>query len=99
MGMLYLRRQMQSLAAAEELVDKQFDPLPADLIDGLIDFAEHQGKRDGVLTLLRLIRTEYGRNGVRYGHVYWIMDLLDKDFDPDNISNIPSFRREDATTP
>lgn len=91
-GMFFVGQRLQALRAAKEMVEKQYDPLPDDLIDGLVQYGEQQHQKKTVLALLRIIRTHHGRDGVRYGHIYWIDAVLKEGTNPEEIDQVPSFR-------
>ncbi len=92
-GMYFVKRRNDAFSAAVELVEKQHDPLPQDLVEGLIEHAEHEGNKKEVLTLLRIIRTKYGHAGVRYGHIAWIWNVIASGKVPEDVEHVPSFEK------
>jgi len=85
-GAMYMKRKHDGLAAAERLVATQHLPASQEEVDGLIEHAAGLGKREAAMHALADIRRQYGHNGVRRGHILWVMLKLDGEVPPDAVA-------------
>jgi len=87
---LFFKRKADGLAHAEWMVNGgQFELAPKADVDGVIELAETLGKTKETLAALTEIRQTYGHQGVRVGHVMWLVMLMHGDIPAG--SPIPSF--------
>lgn len=91
--MIYLRRRLGGLHAAEIIIKEQFNPIPKTVIEqGFNEFKGEELKRYKALVLR--IRSQHGHDGFKVGHMAWILQILDdKSIDVETV-DIPSFIKE-----
>lgn len=86
----YFRRRMRALAFAEWLVrEGQYQKVDAPTLDALIMEADRLGKKSLLLSELAALRRKYGHDGIRRGHVMWLVQWLHGDIE--NGATPPSF--------
>jgi hypothetical protein len=75
---LRMRRQSRALGLAIWMAKGgQFERAPQALLERMITDAERVGKKDLVLGELANVRRLYGHDGVRMGHVFWVMERME----------------------
>lgn len=89
LGMLYFRRRLLGLQAAERIVREQSFPATQEEINQLIDEFKDNEVRARVLREFTRIRQTYGHKGVKKGHIFWVLLKIDKGL-PEG-GEIPSF--------
>lgn len=95
LGCYFCFRKHSALKAAERIVRTQTQPAHKKVIDELVDEAEKHGKKGYMLNVLRRIREEHGQNGVKVGHIIWILHLVETGYPDINDMKVPSFRSEE----
>lgn len=74
---------MEEAIAFELASDKEVE-------ENLLNEATRQGKRDQALLQLSTIRRLYGHDGVRTGHIIWVLKVLAGEISAERVP--PSFR-------
>lgn len=73
-----IRRQSRALSVAIWMAKGgRFERAPQAFLDKMIADAERAGKKDLVLGELANVRRLYGHDGVRMGHVFWVMERME----------------------
>lgn len=98
---LWALHRLRAMNAAERVAALQHEPASRTLVDGLVDHYRGSPHYEAVLLELQAIRRRYGHDGLRNGHIVWIMKKVDGDISADE--EAPSFARSGApdvsTTP
>ncbi|ELP5729287.1 hypothetical protein QTV44_002553 [Vibrio vulnificus] len=90
-GAVFFHKQYAGMVAAEEIVRTQFNPADPNVLDELVEQAKVRGNEKYVLNVLQTIRQQYGRDGVKVGHIMWILHLVETGYPDINDMEIPSF--------
>lgn len=90
-GAIYFYRQYVGMVAAVKIVRTQFNPADTKVLDELVEEAKVDGNDIYVLGVLRTIRQKYGQDGVRVGHIMWILHLTELGCPDIATMEIPSF--------
>lgn len=65
-------RRFSPMAAAKRVVELQFDVAPQRLVDEFFELAKASGREREFLSEVVKIRTAYGHQGLKFGHLMWI---------------------------
>lgn len=71
MALIWIHR-FSPWTAAKRVVAQQFDVAPRYLVDDFLALAEERGNDRQFLAELTKIRTTYGHQGLKFGHLMWI---------------------------
>ena len=84
-GIYKLWQRNRSIKRYIQTIKEMHELAPPEMVSGMVKFAESKGFRDQALLLLSKVRRTYGHNGVRKGHLHWIVDVVegrDEEVDP-----------------
>lgn len=90
-SLYYYCKFRQSMSAAETIIATQTEPADNEVINELIEQEKHNGNAQYVLKVLTSIRRLYGHQGVKVGHVVFILKLIEKGCPDIEDNEIPSF--------
>jgi len=94
-GVLYSVKTFRSFKMARWIVvTGQYQPLTDAHLEYAINDAQQKGKENQFLNLLRIIRQQYGHNGVKIGHLYWIWHQLESEVPVIDETSVPSFDKK-----
>jgi len=93
-GMVFSRRHLKDLKTAEKMIIEQFDPSPNSEVNSLIESIKKGEARDRVIREFYNIRQAYGHDGVKKGHIFWVLHKIEHGLPEDG--NIPPFIRKET---
>lgn len=82
-GALFFKRRIDGVDAAESFLSSQHLPASQAEIEGIVQLADKHGQRNLALQLFSELRRQFGHEGVRKGHVMWVLMKIEGDI-PDN---------------
>lgn len=97
MGCYYCFRRFTGISTARRIVRTQTNPAPQNVLDELVEEAKASGNEKYLLDTLRTIREKFGHDGVKVGHIMWILHLIETGYPDIGDMEIPSFNAEEQT--
>lgn len=92
--MYYFYRKASAIKFAEWIAEEgQYELLPEEHLDVALKDAEQSGTIDSFLQFLTIVRKNYGHEGVKVGHLYWIWEQIEQGTRVDSIDNVPKFEK------
>lgn len=77
-GVLIVQRRTRGVAFAKWMITEgQYQKADPSVIDALVIHADRMGKKAFLLSELATLHRMYGHDGVRQGHVMWLLLRLD----------------------
>ncbi len=84
----YSRKKHLAIERAGFMVRNQANKVPRHVLDDGYEHAVSQGNEKVFLALLRRIRMAYGHNGVKYGHIVWMLGHMDAGIKPEEVDSL-----------